>query len=185
MCKWFDSASTESGLRCTLHRFAAACDTAGIKISTVKTDVLHVSKNTKQCLLQLSGATQRHVYKFTYLGVAFTSDGRQNEELDIHIGKTIAIMRASYYSVVVRPELSRKSEALPFWNSLCPFSPTLSLYGNETLVMIKRGQSQVQASKMRFLQKIKRVTSSTRCTFLKIRKYLEPLFLQIERSQLR
>ena len=91
-------------------------------------------------------------------------------------------MRASHCSVVVRPELSRKTEALNFQNSLCPFLPTL--YGHETLVMIKRVRSQVQVSKMRFLQKIKGVTSLTRCTSLKIRKSLEPLLLQIKRSQL-
>ena len=147
--------------------------------------MLHVSRNTNQCLLQLNEATQRHVYKFKYLGVAFTSDGRQNKELDIYIGKAIAIMRASHCSVVVRPELSRKSEALNFRNSLGSFSPTLSLYGHEISVIIKRVQSQVQASKTRFLQKIKEVTLLTRCTSLQIRKSLEPLFLQIKRSQLR
>ena len=133
-------------------------------------------------MLQVNGATQRHVYKFEYLGVVITSDGRQNGKLDIHIGKAIAIMRASHYSVVVRPALSRKSEALNFWNSLFPLSPTLSLHGHETSVMIKRVRSQVQASKMRFLQKIKGVTSLTRCTSLKIRKSLAPLFLYIKRS---
>ena len=146
----------ESGLQSTLHSFAAAYDTAGIKTSMVKTNVLHVSRNTNQCLLQLNEATQRHVYKFKYLGVAFTSDGSQNEKLDILIDKAIAIMRASHYSVVVRPELSRKSKALNFRNSLCPFLPTLSLYGHETSVMIKRVRSQVQASKMRFFQKNQR-----------------------------
>ena len=112
------------------------------------------------------------------------SDIRQNEELNIHIGKAIAIIRASHYSVVVRPKLSRKSEALNFRNRLCPFSPILSLFGHETSVMIKRVRSQVQASKKRFLKNIKGVTSLTRCTSLKIRKSLEPLFLQIKRSQL-
>ena len=102
MCWWFDSASTESGFQCTLRRFAAAYDTAGIQISSVKTDMLHVSRNTNQCLLQLNGATQKQVYKFKYLGVAFTSDGRQNKELDIPIGKSIAIMKALHYSVVKR-----------------------------------------------------------------------------------
>ena len=130
----------------------------------------------------MNRATQRRIQLQVSWGCI---DGRQNEELDIHIGKAIAIMKASHYSVVVRPELSRKSEALNFRNSLCPFSPTLSLYGHETSVMIKRVRSQVQASKMRFLQKIKRVTSLTRCKFLKARKSLEPLSLQIKRSQLR
>ena len=76
--------------------------TAEIKLSMVKTDMLHVSKNTNQCLVQLNGATQKQVYKFKYLGVAFMSDGRQNKELSIPIGKAIAIMKALHYSVIMR-----------------------------------------------------------------------------------
>ena len=68
----------------------------------VKTDMLHVSRNTNQRLLQLNGAIQKQVHKFKYLGVAFTSDGRQNKELGIPIGKAIAIMKALLYSVVMR-----------------------------------------------------------------------------------
>ena len=97
----------------------------------------------------------------------------------------MAIKRDLTYSVVVRRELSKKSKALNFRYSLCPFSPTVSLYGHETSVMIKRVQSQVQASKMRFLRKIEGVTSLTRCTSVKIRKSQEPLFLQNKRSQLK
>ena len=36
-------------------------------------------------MLQVNGATLKQVEKFKYLGVAFTSDGRQNEELDTRI----------------------------------------------------------------------------------------------------
>ena len=50
--------------------------------------------------------------------------------------------------------------------------------------MTERVRSQVQASKMRFLRKIKGVTLLTRCTSPEIRKSLEPQLLQIERSQL-
>ena len=109
LCWGFDSASTESGLQRTLNRLAAADDTARIKISTVKIDVLHVSGNTNQCLLQLNGATQKQVYKFKYLEVVFTSDRRHDEELDIRISKAIEIKRALHYSVVVRRELSKKA----------------------------------------------------------------------------
>ena len=131
---------------------------------------------------------ERHKNKYTsssILGGAFTSDGRQDEKLDIHIGKATAIKRDFHYSVVVRRELSKKSIALNSRNSLCPFSPTVSLYGHETLVMIKRVRSQVQACKVRFLKNIEGVTLLARCTSLKIRKSLEPLFLQMKRSQLR
>ena len=103
-----------------IKKFAAAYDTAGIKISTIKTDVLHVSRNSNQKLLQLNGATQKQVYMFKYLGVAFTSDGGQDEELDIRIGKAIAIKRALHYSTVVRRELSKKSKVLNFQTVFVP-----------------------------------------------------------------
>ena len=61
-----------------------------MKISTTKTEVLHLSRNPDQCVLQVNGATLKQVEKFKYLGVAFTSDGRQDEELDIRTGKASA-----------------------------------------------------------------------------------------------
>ena len=79
----------------------------------------------------------------------------------------------------------KKSKALNFRNSLCPFSPTVSLYGHENSVMTEKERSQVQSSKRRFLQKIERVTLLTMCASLEIRNFLKPLLLQIERSQLR
>ena len=93
-------------------------------------------------------------------------------------------MRTLHYSVVVRRELSKKSKVLNFWNSLCSFSPPASLYSLES-AMTERVRSQMLASKIRFLQKIRGITWLTRCTSLEIRKSLELLLLQIERSQLR
>ena len=118
-----------------LNRSAAACDTTGLKISTVKTDVLYVSRSTNHCFLQLNEVKQKQVCKVKYLGVAFTSDGRQDEELDIQIGNAIARKKTLHYSVVVRRELSKISKALNFRNNLCSFSPTVSLYNHQNLVM--------------------------------------------------
>ena len=55
------------------------------------------------------------------------SDRKQDKELDIRIGKAIAIVRTLDYLVVVRRELLKKSKALNFRNSLCPFSTAVSL----------------------------------------------------------
>ena len=88
---------TESGLQCALNSFANACNTAGMKISTAKPAVLHLSRNPVWCVLQVSGATLKRVEKFKYLGVAFTSDGRQDEELDTRVGKANAIMRFALF----------------------------------------------------------------------------------------
>ena len=74
---------SESGLRHALNGFAAACDFAGTKISTSKTQVLRFSRNPVQCSLQVGGASLKQVEKFKYLGAAFTSDGRQDETLDV------------------------------------------------------------------------------------------------------
>ena len=70
-------SSTESGLQRTFKSFADAFNTAEMKISTVKTKVLHLSRNPVQCPLQVNGATLEQEEKFKYLGVTFTSDGRQ------------------------------------------------------------------------------------------------------------
>ena len=95
------------------------------------------------------------VEKFKYLGVAFTSDGRQDEELDTQIGKASAVMRALHYSVVIKRELSKKAKLSIF---KAVFVPILT-YGHESWVMTKRMRSQVlQASKMRFLRRIEGVT---------------------------
>ena len=93
-------SSTEYCLQRALNSSADACNTAGMKISTAKTEVLHLSRNPDQCVLQVNGATLKQVEKFNW--VAFTSDGRQDEELDTRIGKASALMRALHYSIVMK-----------------------------------------------------------------------------------
>ena len=115
-------SSAESGLQRALNSFADACNTVGMNISSAKTEVLHLSRNTGQCVLQLNGATLKQVEKFKYLGVAFTSDGRQDEELDTRVGKACAVMRALPYSVVIKRNLSKKGKALNFQDSFGPHS---------------------------------------------------------------
>ena len=66
-----------------------------------KTDVHCLSKIPDQCPLQMFRETLKQVEKFKYLGVQFTSDGRQNTELDAQFGKANAVMRDLYYSVVI------------------------------------------------------------------------------------
>ena len=155
-------SSTESGLRRALNSFADACNTAGMKISTAKTEVLHLSRNPDQCVLQVNGATLKQVEKFKYLGVAFTSDRRQDEELATRISKASAVMRALHYSVAMKRELSKKAKLSIF---KAVFVPILT-YGYESWVMTKRVRSQVQESEMRFLQKIEEVCCLTRCVGL-------------------
>ena len=118
-------SSSESGLQRALNSFADACNTAGMKISAAKTEVLHLSRNPDQCVLQVNGATLKQVEKFKYLGVTFMSDGRQDEELDTQISKARAVMQALPFSVVMKQELSKKGKTINFQNNFCPLSSHL------------------------------------------------------------
>ena len=116
-------ASSESNLQQALNGFAAACNIAGMKISTSKTEVLYLSRNPVQCSLQVGGVSLKQVEKFKYLGIALTSDGRQDEELDVRSGKASAVMRALHLSVVLKRELSRKAKLSLFSPYFSPSSP--------------------------------------------------------------
>ena len=81
-----------------------------MKISTSKTEVLHLLRNPVQCSLQVGGVSLKQVEKFKYLGGALTSDGRQDKELDVRSGKASAAMQALHCSVFLKWELLRETE---------------------------------------------------------------------------
>ena len=85
-------------------------------------------------------------------GVACTSDGRQDEELDTRKSKASAVMRALHYSVVMKRELSKKAKLSIFKAIFVPFLT----YGRESWIRTERMRSQVQASEMRFFTKNRR-----------------------------
>ena len=99
----------------------------------------------------MNGATLKQVEKFEYLGVAFTSDQRQDEELDTQACKDSAVMRVLHYSVVIKRELSKNAKLSLFKTVFVP----ILTYSHESWVMTERVRSQVQASEMRFYEESK------------------------------
>ena len=89
-----------------------------------------------------------------YLGVAFTNDGRQDEELDVQSGKASAVMRTFHHPIVLKRKLSRKTKLSVFMSIFVP----ILTHGLESWLMTERMRSQMQASEMRFLRKIKGFT---------------------------
>ena len=63
-------------------------------------------------------------------------------------------MRALHYSVVIKRELSKKAKLSIFKTAIVP----ILTYAHESWVIPERVRSQVQASKMNFLQRIEEVT---------------------------
>ena len=115
--------------------------------------------------------------------VAFTSDGRADEELITRIDKASAVMRALHYSAVMKRELSKKTKLSIFKTVFVP----IFTFGHVSWVMTERVRSQVQASEMSFFRKIEGVILFRKVRSSEIQKPLNigPLLLRIERSQLR
>ena len=68
---------TQNGLQQALDRFSDTYSVAGMKISTTKTETMCLSRQSKQRSLQIDGVPLKQSEKLKYLGVSFTSDGRQ------------------------------------------------------------------------------------------------------------
>ena len=107
--------------------FSDACLDAGIKISTTKTEIMCLSRHPVQCFFQTNGVILQQTEKFKYLGVTFSSDARQNNELDTRIRKSSVIMRQLYRSVVLRRELCTKAKLSVFRSVFVP----ILTYGHE------------------------------------------------------
>ena len=94
-----------------------------------------------------------------------------------------SVTRALYYSVVIKRELSKRTNLSIFKTVFVP----ILTYGHESWLMTQRVRSQVQASEIRFLRTIEGVTLLNKVRSSEIRKSLniEPLLFRIVRSQLR
>ena len=118
-------AFSESGLQHIFNGFAAACDIAGMKISTSKTEKLHHLRSPVQCSLQFGGVSLKQMEKLKYLEVIYVSDNRQDEELDIQSSKANPVMRALRHSVALNGSYRERQ------NSQC-----WSWYLNSSLPMV-------------------------------------------------
>ena len=81
-----------------------------MKISSHKTKVLHLSRNSVLYSLQVGGVSLKQVEKLLVTWVAFVSDGRQNQKLNVQSGKASAVMRALHHSVVSKRKQSKKTK---------------------------------------------------------------------------
>jgi len=124
-------ASSQQSLQHAFDRFSAACDRTGMKINTKNTEVLCLSTNPRQCMLQVSGNALQQVEKFKHLGVVFASDGRWSEEIDTRIGEANAVLHELYRSVVTKRELSNTTKLSVFKSVFVP----ILTYGHQPWVM--------------------------------------------------
>ena len=102
-------------------------------------------------------------------------EGNTKNWMDTRISKASAVMRALHYSVVIKQELSKNAKLSIFKTVFIP----ILTYGHESRLMTKRVQSQVQASEMRCLPKIKEAILLNKMRSFEIQKspIIKPLLL--------
>ena len=80
-----------------------------------------LSRHPVQCSFQTNGVTLQQTEKFKYLGVTFSSDGRQDNKVGTRIGKaSTAIIRQLYRSVIPKRELCTKAKLSVFRSLFVP-----------------------------------------------------------------
>ena len=94
-------SSNKSDLQYALDRFSDACLDCGMKISTVKTEIMCMLMHPIECLFETNRVTLQQTEKFKYLGFTFSSDGKQNNDLDTRIGEASSVIRQLYRSVLL------------------------------------------------------------------------------------
>ncbi|KAK3563883.1 hypothetical protein QTP86_004822 [Hemibagrus guttatus] len=129
---------------------ALGCFSAGMRVSTSKSEALVLDRKKVACTLQVGGEFLHQVEEFKYLGVLFTSEGRMNREIDRRISAAAAVMQSMYQSVVVKKELSRKAK-LSIYQSI--YVPTLT-YGHDLWFITERTRSWIQVAEMSFLRRV-------------------------------
>ncbi|CAF4995061.1 unnamed protein product, partial [Rotaria sp. Silwood1] len=176
-------AASANDLQNALDRFEEVCSAFGMKISSKKTELMVISRESHQCTLQLNNNQLDQVNKFKYLGVQFSNDGKQDGEIDRRIGAASGVLRSLYRTVVTKTELSKKTK-LAIFKSV--YRPTL-IYGHEQWILTEKIRSRIQSAEMKFLRRIAGVTlrDKIRSSIIRESLQIEPLLRHIERSQLR
>ena len=123
------------------------------------------SKTVVPALLVFPETTLNVLYKFKYLGVTFTSDGRQSENEDIRSGKASALL----FLIVQKRDYHERQ------NSCCRcFSRYLSHFlpinqnDLEFFAMTERVWSEISAKELRYQLKINGVMISTKCVTFRL-----------------
>lgn len=103
-------ASLYTDLQHALGRFAAECEVAEMRISTVSKAMVIDWKRVK-CPLHVGKELLPQVKEFKHHGVLFISDGKAEQEMDRQIVVVYMVMWAPLQSVVVKRELSCKQSS--------------------------------------------------------------------------
>ena len=175
-------AEGEELLQNCVTEWCSKLEKYGLKMNTIKSEVMVLSKLKRSCNIQVGGVKLKEVDSFKYLGVNFNNTAIMEKELDARLAKyskNVGLL----YPLLKERDIPIKVKVTIYKTVLRP----ILTYGCEAWVLIKRLKSKIQAAEMRVLRLIYGVTLREKIRSEVIREKLkvESVLDFIERSQLR
>ena len=130
--------------------------------------MLTVKRGGGTCDISVKGEKIEEVKMMKHLGALF-NEGSCEDEIENRIGAAVKVIGAMRSEVLERRELS-KGMKLRVFNAMVV--PTL-LYGCKTWTILKRHESRLQVTEMRFLRRVEGVTKLDRVSNEDIRQRLK------------
>lgn len=176
-------AKSEKDLQENLNRWKVELEKWNMKINAKKTKVLVAGKNQKRCEVKIDNTNIDQVQTFKYLGVKINNNGEEEEEITDRIQAANRLYHLLKTPLIGKKELSQKTKMTVFKTI---FVPSL-IFGSESWILSRRLKSQLQATEMKFLRKIKGVTRKDKIRNEVIREELgaQAVLEQIGKQQLK
>ena len=121
-----------------------------------------LSRHLVQCSFQTNEVTLKQTERFKYLGVRFSSDRRQDNELNTRTGEASAVLCQLYRSVILKRELCTKAKLSVFRKVFV----LILIYGYECWVLSNDRKSEIRLKavrKVRGLSLLDKVKSTYIC----------------------
>ena len=165
-----------------MDRWNNVLNEKGLRVNKNKTEVMKISRRNEECNIQIENHRLNQVSQFTYLGVVFNEQNKQEAEINNRIKKYNGNLSAMY------PLL--KDRNIPVKVKLIIFNTILKpilTYAAETWSLTTKTSSQIQAAEMKTLRLILGVTRRDRIrnTVIRERLGVEPVLDTVEKSRLR
>ena len=172
----------QQDLQEAMTRWNDTLNRLGMRMNKQKTEIMKVGRIKEECNIYIENIKLKQTEKFSYLGVLFDEENRQNIEISNRIKKYNTNVNA-LYPILKDRNIPTKAKTIIFTTVLRP----VLLYGSETWTLTTRTSSQIQAAEMRVLRMIRGVTRRDRIRNEEIRERLRitSVLKIIEKNKLR
>src|SRR3978361_2503324 len=159
-------ASSKKNLQSNLNVWNEALQKKGMRINKQKTKVMTIGD--REIKMEIEGTEIEQVKQFKYLRVVIENTGAQDAEINERIEKSIKLYYSMNSKFLNIKEVTRQTKMNVYKAVYRPVLP----YGCESWVLTQRQKSRIQATEMKFLRRVRKVTRRDKMRNTKIREEL-------------